>query len=256
MQIKAKKSLGQNFLEDKNILNKIASVVDIENKNILEIGPGQGALTNILLDKAKNVITYEIDKDMVEILKQNISNPKLQLIYGDFLNANLSNIEQDSIIVANIPYYITTDILFKIFDNSNHFKQAVILMQKEVAERIVAKPSTNEYSKLTVSSNYFCNVKKMFDVSPNAFNPAPKVFSSVVLFEFKKDLEFNSREFLSFVKLCFNFKRKKLLNNLILKYEKNIILEIFRTLNFSENIRAQELTLESFKLLFNNLNNI
>ncbi|MBU4692099.1 16S rRNA (adenine(1518)-N(6)/adenine(1519)-N(6))-dimethyltransferase RsmA [Mycoplasma zalophi] len=256
MQIKAKKSLGQNFLEDKNILFKIANATDIENKTVIEIGPGQGALTKLLVKKAKKVIAYEIDKDMIEILQSDIKDDNFELIHADFLKENLSSIEKNSVIVANIPYYITSDILFKIFDNYDKFSKAIILMQKEVAQRIIAEPSTKNYSKLTVSSNYFCNVKKLFDVSPNAFNPVPKVWSSVVYFEFKHDIEFNTAEFLEFIKLCFSFKRKKLLNNLLIKYSKETILSKFNLLNLNENTRAQELNLETFKMLFKEFNEI
>ncbi|QJG66720.1 16S rRNA (adenine(1518)-N(6)/adenine(1519)-N(6))-dimethyltransferase RsmA [Mycoplasma phocoenae] len=255
MSIKAKKSLGQNFLKDLSIIDQIINHANIEDRDVVEVGPGQGALTTKLASKAKSLTAYEIDKDMINILNVKINNPNFVLIHKDFLLCSLEEVKENSVLVANIPYYITSDILFKVFINRNKFSKAIIMMQKEVADRIIAKANTSNYSKLSVTSQYFANVKKLFDVSPQCFEPAPKVFSSVVLFEFNKKQEMDDKDFLEFVKLCFAQRRKTLINNLLNKYNKEQIWLIFEKMNFKSNVRAQELSLNQFIKLYQEIKN-
>ncbi|MBN0919517.1 16S rRNA (adenine(1518)-N(6)/adenine(1519)-N(6))-dimethyltransferase RsmA [[Mycoplasma] gypis] len=250
MQVKAKKHLGQNFLQDKNIINKIVYSANIKNEEVIEIGPGQGAITGVILEDAKHLFSYEIDSDMITILNDKFSSKdNFSLFYEDFLKADLTKYSKKMILVANIPYYITSDILFKVFEYKHLFKRAIIMMQKEVAQRIVAKPNSNDYSKLSVVSQFISEPKILFDVSPSCFIPAPKVWSSVIEFNFTKETQQN-KDFFDFVKLCFMFRRKKLFNNLIQKFSKNKILSVFETLGLNESIRSQELSVNQFILLF------
>ena len=179
MEIKAKKSLGQNFLQDekkkKNIANSITTKT---NDLIIEIGPGKGALTKYLKDKNSFLICYEIDERMKEILKK-LEDNKTKIIFNDFLQADIINDSQEFAyeniyIIANIPYYITTPIIKKVIKQEK-LKSMTLLVQKEVAERLSAKPGSKSYGSLTVYLNYYFNINYLFNVSKYAFNPIPKV---------------------------------------------------------------------------------
>ena len=247
--VRASKRFGQNFLIDQNILKNIVKVGEIKDKDIMEIGPGLGSLTHYLLEDAKTVTSYEIDNDMIRVLKGEINNPKFFLIEGDFLKINLKYTGKRTF-VANIPYNITSDIIFKLFENSNRINKAVIMIQKEVAERLTASVGSKNYGKLTISAQHFSNVKYHFTVSENSFIPAPKIKSAIVTFDFK-DINFEeSKEFLKFVKQCFSMRRKTLFNNLknFLGPEKS--REMIKKSNFKESVRPQELSYEEFINLF------
>ncbi|WGI36707.1 16S rRNA (adenine(1518)-N(6)/adenine(1519)-N(6))-dimethyltransferase RsmA [Mesomycoplasma lagogenitalium] len=253
--IKAKKSLGQNFLVDKNVINKILKIANIENEDVIEIGPGQGALTTHLVNLANRVLAFEIDKDMIEILNSSIINDNFTLVHQDFLETDL-NFENKWAVVANLPYYITSKILFKIFENINSFSKLTIMVQEEVADRIVAKVKTPSYGKLSISCQYLASVKKEFIVLPNSFVPKPKVNSAIVTFSFYPDLKQKEINlFLEFIKKCFSMKRKTLINNLKLFLDSNKIELIFNSLNLKLNIRPQEIDLISYKKMFKLLNN-
>ena len=246
----AKKSLGQNFLKDDLILNKIANCVDTKNDLIIEIGPGMGALTRKLINKDSYVIAYELDERTKPYLLP-LENDKIKIIYNDFLKANLKedikNIKYNKLyIIANIPYYITTPIIEHIIESEIPVESMVLLVQKEVAERFSAKPKSKEYGSLTVYLNYFFEVNKLFDVKNTCFTPSPKVDSSVVKFT-KKDNKYNinNKEFSKFIKECFSMKRKTLRNNLK-NYDFNVIKEILLENGFTESTRAEEIDLETF----------
>ncbi|ADE19999.1 16S rRNA (adenine(1518)-N(6)/adenine(1519)-N(6))-dimethyltransferase RsmA [Mycoplasma crocodyli] len=250
-EIFAKKKFGQNFLNDDNILNKIVSIVDLKNENVLEIGPGRGALTRKILQDAKSLTSYEIDRDLVDILKKEFNQKNFKLVEGDFLNEDISNYK-DTWIIANIPYYITTDILFKILENISSFKGAILMVQKEVAERIVAQKNSQDYSKLSITLQYYATVKKEFIVPSKCFNPAPNVDSAIISLKFDKnkkwDITLNE-----FFKLCFLQRRKKLSYSLKTKFKIEKIKSVFETLGFDESIRIQQLSLEDILKLFNKL---
>lgn len=251
MNNKPLKRFGQNFLQDKEILKRISNVTNVENKNILEIGPGQGALTNYLIKKAKKVVAFEIDFNLVAMLKEKYSNySNLEIIEKDFLKANLNEFK-DFIIVANIPYYITTDIIFKIFEYNQNFDEVVLMVQKEFANRMCAKVNQQDYGKLSISTSFFYECKKTFDVPPSAFYPKPKVFSSIIHLKRKEQEQINAREFLKFINMCFFMKRKTLYNNL---KNMNIDKKIFENFCLREKIninsRPENLSLEEFIKLF------
>jgi 16S rRNA (adenine1518-N6/adenine1519-N6)-dimethyltransferase len=175
----AMKRFGQNFLQDTSVLERIVDSIDITNKNIIEIGPGKGALSKLILKKAKHLVAFEIDFNLVDFLKEEIKDEHFTLINEDFLKIDLSEYKGYSI-MANIPYNITTPILFKLFENNENFDDVILMVQKEVAERISAKPGTTNYGKLTISTANFAEAKKLFDISPKSFYPAPKVTSSII----------------------------------------------------------------------------
>lgn len=163
-----RKRFSQNFLNDQNILKKIINIVDLNNKNILEIGPGKGSLTKYLLAKAKQVTAFEIDHNLFGYLKSEFNNSNFNLINKDFLKEDLSAY-QDFYIISNIPYHISTEIIFKIFDNYQNFPEVVLLVQKEFGKRLCAKVSTKDYSKLAPSTNLFYEASYCFDVDAKAF---------------------------------------------------------------------------------------
>lgn len=256
MNIKAKKSLGQNFLQDENVLKKIAnSIKTNEDDLIIEIGPGKGALTKYLQKKNSFLTCYEIDLRMKEILKK-FENEKTQIIFQDFLKANIIEDHQkynykDIYVIANIPYYITTPIIKHIL-NQEKIKSMTLLVQKEVAERFTAKPKSKAYGSLTVYLNYYFNVTYLFDVSRSAFYPVPNVESAVVKFERKNEKSNlkNEEVFFKLINDSFKMKRKTLKNNLK-GYELDKIKNVLEENNLNENVRAEELSLEIFEKIAN-----
>lgn len=256
MNIKAKKSLGQNFLQDETVLKKIAnSIKTNEDDLIIEIGPGKGALTKHLQKKNSFLTCYEIDLRMKEILKK-FENEKTQIIFQDFLKANIIEDHQkynykNIYVLANIPYYITTPIIKHIL-NIENIKSMTLLVQKEVAERFTAKPKSKAYGSLTVYLNYYFNVTYLFDVSRTAFYPVPNVESAVVKFERKNEQSNlkNEEVFFKLINDSFKMKRKTLKNNLK-GYEWDKIKNVLEENNLNENVRAEELSLEIFEKIAN-----
>ncbi len=256
-----KKRYGQNFLKDDTIPKKIVEVSDIlEDSLVIEIGPGAGALTKLLATKAKQVLAYEIDESLEEILDHELLEfLNVEVIYDDFLNRD---IQQDLkkytfshlYVVANLPYYITTPIITKLIEDNLSIEKIVIMVQKEVADRFCAKPKTKEYGSITVYLNYYFHIKKEFFVSRNCFIPRPNVDSQIISFT-KKDnlLPLKNRHlFFQIVRDSFQFKRKTLRNNLK-KYDLNKIEEILKQYHLDLNVRAEELPLEVFVEIGNNL---
>ena len=248
--VSSSKRFGQNFLIDKNILNEIVNVTNIENKHVVEIGPGLGSLTNLLIKKARKVSSYEIDKDMIKVLKGEIHDSKFELIEGDFLKADL-DWKEKRIILANIPYNITSDILFKLFINSHKISEAVLMMQKEVGERLIAKIGTRNYGKLTITTQLFADVEKIISVSPSAFIPSPKVTSIVIKLKFK-DFKYDIK-LLDFIKNCFAQRRKTLFNNLRNFIDNDLAKTIITNMNLKESIRPQELSKDQFIKIYNEI---
>lgn len=223
MNFDFKKSLGQNFLKDNNITEGIADSVDYkENNLVIEIGPGAGALTKKLLKKVDSAILYEIDTRLEDILKEELKEfDNYELIFGDFLERNvkedLKKYNYDNLyIVANLPYYVTTPIISKIVEDDIEASEIVIMIQKEVADRLSAKIGTKEYGQLTVFLNYFFDIKKVFNVSKNCFVPRPNVDSAVIKMIRKENREYlkDVNHFSKLVKDSFRFKRKTIKNNL------------------------------------------
>ena len=189
--IKAKKSLGQNFLIDNEIIEKIVNYTKIENKIVLEIGPGTGNLTNsILKKKPKKLFVIEKDNDLVEELKNKFQD-KIKIIHNDVLKVQENKLfKEKAIVFGNLPYNISTEILSKWISNFNNyfwFESLILMFQKEVAERIIGNYSSSNYGRLSILSNWKLSIKKICDVSPISFYPKPKVYSSVLFFEPKKN---------------------------------------------------------------------
>ncbi len=260
----AKKKYGQNFLIDTNICKKIASVSGIDkNTVVFEIGPGIGAMTEILSEIAHKVICFEIDSDMVTILENELSKDNIEIINIDFLKVELEKYINEYfknykiVVVSNLPYYITTPIIFKLLDYANYFEKLVFMVQKEVGERLSAKPHTKDYGSLSVIINLKGSTKKEFDVSRNCFYPIPNVDSQIVSIETKKNdcSEKYGPKFEEFIQNIFAMKRKTLCNNILNKYDinKEELIKVLNELRLSETVRAENLTLEEIKKLYQNL---
>lgn len=253
-----KKSLGQNFLKDKSVINKIIDSADITvDSLILEIGPGSGALTKELVKTKGKVVAFEIDERLKEELSKIESN-NLEVIYGDFLKVDLKEVLNNYNykklhLIANLPYYITTPIIMKII-NETKIDEMIIMVQKEVGSRFKAKPNTKEYNSLSVFLQYYFDIKTVTIVNKNSFVPKPKVDSIVVRFS-KKDNKIkanNEKVFFKLVKDSFTFKRKNLKNNLK-GYDLNKINIILNKFNKDLTFRAESLSLEEFIEISNNI---
>ena len=254
MSHQAKKRFGQNFLKDKNLLMKIVKESNILNKNVIEVGPGQGALTTFLALTAKKVICYEIDLDLKPILSSlEAKFENLEVYYEDFLNTDLTKLEGEWHVVANVPYYITTPILFKILE-TKQIKSASLMVQKEVIDRLIALPNTKQYNALSIILKYHAEVHKMMDVKRHMFQPIPNVDSAVIrVIKRDEPLLDQSLEklFLKIVKESFKQKRKTILNNLSQGFEikKDQLIEFLQKNQINPSIRAEGLSLEDFLTL-------
>lgn len=254
--IKAQKKFGQNFLKSKEILNQIASSVEVgENDLIIEIGPGMGALTEYLSLKNSYLVCYEIDKRMDVYLKK-YEKEKCKIIYGDFLKQNIlediKDIPYKNIyVVANIPYYITSPIISKLIEMEVKPKEIVLLVQKEFAERITAVSKHKEYNAFTLYVDLVYDASFLFKVGKEHFIPSPKVDSAVIKLTRKEKIGVHPKEFyLQFIRDAFENKRKTLKNNLK-GYDWERINSILSKLGYKENVRAEEISKEDFKTLAN-----
>lgn len=247
-KVKPLKRFGQNYLYDKNIINKIIWEINPKpDDTIVEIGPGRGALTEYIYGKVENFIAVELDKRVIKEL--GLRFPELELIHADFLKIDfnsLRRLEKERIrIVGNIPYNITSPIIFKAIKNSEIIEDAVLMVQLEVAKRMIAKKGTKDYGILAVLLQYFSETNLCFKVSPNAFYPKPKVTSAVVHIKLKR-LKISEREqqtFINIVKASFGNRRKKLKNSLS--------NSIFKEINFTGadidlSLRAEQLDVNDF----------
>ena len=254
--LNAKKGFGQNFLIDDNILIKIASAVKDKNyNNVIEIGPGLGSLTRYLVKEYNKVLCYEIDIDMIKVLNDTIFEDNLVILEGDFLKRNVEkDIEEcfgstNTCLIANLPYYITSPILLKLLEEVPSVKDIVIMIQKEVAERFVAKPNTKDYNALSVLIQFFTKAEKLFDVSPSSFIPAPNVTSSVIHLSYKDNCSLSGDNldfFLKFNRNIFKQRRKTLVNNICSSFNisKEDASKILIDNGFKETIRAEVLSVE------------
>lgn len=245
MSIKAKKHLGQHFLTDENIAKKITDALSYENySNVLEVGPGMGVLTKYLLEKESEVYLAEIDQESIEYLKKNYEKLSENSFIGDFLRTDFEFSKDDQIaVIGNFPYNISSQILFKIIDFQHLIPESVGMFQKEVAERTAAVPRTKEYGILSVLVQAYYDVKYLFTVHENVFNPPPKVKSGVIKLtrNLKPGLEGNEVLFKQIVKAGFNQRRKKLSNSLkILNIPEHLLSHPFM------DKRAEELSVEDF----------
>lgn len=256
-----KKKFGQNFIIDENVINSIVDKSEIDKETlIIEIGPGAGSLTCGLATKAKNVLCYEIDTTLKDILNSNLSDfSNVDVIYEDFLKVDVNNelkkYDYNKLyVVANLPYYITTPIILKLIEDKIPVDKIVVMVQKEVGDRFKAKPGTKDYGSLSIFLKYYFEVNKILDVSRNVFMPKPNVDSIVV--EFKKvnskiDVK-NEELFFKIVKESFTQKRKTLRNNLK-GYDLEKINEVLAKHGYDLSVRAEQLTIEVFADIANSL---
>ncbi|MCK5866927.1 MAG: ribosomal RNA small subunit methyltransferase A [Mycoplasmataceae bacterium] len=248
--VQASKRFGQNFLVDQKVLKNIIDVSDAKGNDVIEIGPGLGSLSLYLLEVVNSLKAYELDRNMIRVLKGEIKDSKFELIEGDFLKVFTSP-KQVSNVIANIPYNITSDILFKLFENSHNIKRATLMVQKEVGMRLTAHVGTSNYGKLTVTAQHFAKVNYEFTVPSKAFYPAPKVDSAIITIDFNQvDFE-SSKDFLMFVKKCFVMRRKTLYNNLKQFLEPEFAREVIAHVSDNESIRPQNIDYKSFLKMFN-----
>ncbi len=245
-----KKKFGQNFLTSENILDKIVAVAgNIENKNILEIGPGPGGLTtSILKQKPKKLISVEIDNDLFEILKVEFDKyNNFEVINEDALKINESEYFNNNInVIANLPYNVGTNLLLKWLNNIQLFESFTLLLQKEVVERIVAKPCTKDYGRLSIITQALCDAKKMFDIKPESFIPPPKVMSSVVYIKPKQNIEnINIKKLGIITQTLFSQRRKKIKSAINLLLKQNFISSN-SIINIDLDKRAEELSVDEY----------
>ena len=276
---KFKHSLGQNFIVDEFLLDDIATESGITKDDfVLEIGPGNGALTKCLSDRAKYVVAVEVDNTLIPLLKSNLSDYRnVSIINADFLEMDFNQIistfnSHDDIVcasnshikvVANLPYYITSPILNSLLLNP-YISEMTLMVQKEVAERIIAVPDTRDYGILTLACNFFSDTDMLMVVSKECFYPKPKVDSAVVRFrKYEKYIDLsdknnfhiedddNYKKLFKLIKASFSQRRKKLSNSLsnVLGLDKNLIADVFSKLKFDENVRAENLSLNDYKNL-------
>jgi 16S rRNA (adenine1518-N6/adenine1519-N6)-dimethyltransferase len=268
-----KPKLGQNFLADRQAAGKIVGALgDISGSLVVEIGPGRGALTDTLLQKAGRVIAIELDRMLATALRVKYSRePRMEVLEGDVLAIDFRTVLHRTIgplgdlrpekpqrarLVGNLPYYITSDILLHVFDFYDQFDLMVIMVQREVAERIAAKPGSRDYGLLSATAQLYAQVEDLFTLPPGAFVPPPKVHSSVLRLRIAPrfdELGVQPKEFIEFLKLAFAMKRKTLLNNLKNRYSQEQIRAALKQAGVRADIRAEALSLEGTASIFRSL---
>lgn len=276
LHVGKKPRLGQNFLADPGAAEKIVDALgDVSQTVAVEIGPGKGALTQILAGRARRLIAIELDRILATHLRFNYSRqPHVEIIEADVLKVDFRTILNRTIgplndlrplkpararAVGNLPYYITSDILLRLFEFHDQFEVIVIMVQREVAERIAARPGTRDYGLLSATAQLYCGVEHLFTLPPGAFAPPPKVHSSVLRLTVAPrfaELQVQPAEFIGFLKTAFAMKRKTLLNNLRGTFGDERVREALKRAGIRADVRAEALPLEKsaeiFRLLTKN----
>ena len=248
----AKKKWGQNFLVDNNLLEKIINNVKIDsNENVLEIGPGQGALSEKLVGICNELHMVEIDRDLIAILKQHNKLSQAEIINQDILKVDLPALDiENPVVVGNIPYNITSPIVFWLIKHLTSWNRAYLMVQKELAQRLTAKIGTKDYSRLTVMTSLYFDIKICFLISPNVFLPKPKVqsaFIEIIKKENSSHHNINLKSFDQVVRMAFNQRRKMLRNSL-----SSLNIDIKNCgIDFTE--RPEQLSVEDFIEISNNI---
>lgn len=257
----AKKNYGQNFLVESSVVEKIArSAVVNDHCVAFEIGPGIGALTQYLCEYAQKVVSFEIDERLPEVLKDTLKEyDNFEIVLQDFLEIDLldwvNRYKQegyDVVVAANLPYYITTPILFKIFESNADIAAITVMMQKEVADRFHAQVNTKDYNALSVITQYRCDVKQVMKVPKNVFMPKPNVDSAVLQFQFRQqDRTLDEQRFFEMVKACFKQRRKTILNNFgDYKADKTKARELLEKAGIDPTRRGESVSLDEFLHLY------
>ncbi|WP_296141754.1 16S rRNA (adenine(1518)-N(6)/adenine(1519)-N(6))-dimethyltransferase RsmA [uncultured Anaerococcus sp.] len=258
---KFKKSLGQNFLIDKNFVDKIVDAAEIENQNVLEIGPGIGTITYEMAKVAKKVVAIEIDQTLIPILEENLEEfANAKVINQDILKTDLKKLVEEEFngesfkVVSNLPYYITTPIIEMLITTGIPCDDMTIMVQKEVAERMVASESDKEYSSLSVFIKFYTDAKVVINLPKSVFMPQPKIDSTILNLKLRLyDDRVNQDMLFKLVRAGFNKRRKTILNSLSDVVAKDDLKLTFEKLNLAENLRAENLSLDDFINLANEL---
>ena len=265
-----KPKLGQHFLRDESAAQKIVEALgDVSQKTVLEIGPGTGVLTRRLVARARRVIAIEFDKVLAAQLRMRFAlASNVEIIEGDVLAIDFDTIfgpkpgisrpgleyaPDPATLVGNLPYYITSDILLRLFEYRRYFDTLIIMVQREVADRIVAKPGSRDYGLLSATAQLYAKIERLFTLAPGAFNPPPKVHSTALRLTMAPQLEqlcVTEDRFIDFLKLSFGQKRKTLWNNLKLEYEPATLKAALERAGIKANVRAEALPLEKTAALF------
>ena len=267
---KRKPKLGQNFLIDHGAaLRAVEALGDISDRTVIEIGPGRGVLTQLLLARAKRVIGIELDRVLAAQLRmQNATRPNLEVLESDFLTAEFPSIlgrrpgplhdlrptQPETVdLIGNLPYYITSDIVLRILELHDKIDRAVIMVQREVADRIAANPGSRDYGLLSATAQLFARVEKLFTLPPGAFSPPPQVHSTVIRLTMAprvEELQVDEEKFISFLKRAFAQKRKTLLNNLRGQYQEGTIRAALKAAGARADVRAEAMSLEKTAAVF------
>lgn len=258
-----KKGLSQNFLIDGNVLRKIVTAADVNSEDILlEIGPGPGSLTEILLENNASVIAVEKDTKLCGLLSRFQDGPgNLQICHTDIMNFPLEEVMKEKCppgkkakVIANLPYHLTTPILQILLPLSPLFSKIVVMVQDEVARRITAKPGTKEYGAFTLFANFYSNAKYGFKVKRSSFYPAPKVDSAILIFDLKDPKSaIDQEKFFTLTRAGFQMRRKTLRKSLEHLFPREKITAALKACNFSIDTRPQELSLEQYYSLYHRL---
>lgn len=258
-----KKSYGQNFLTDPNVLSDIAKAAETEG--ILEIGPGFGTLTAFLAEEAKKVVSVELDESLSPVLKETLAGfDNIKIRFGDIMKTDIKKLLDEEFsgmevsVAANLPYYVTTPILMKLLEDKLPFKNIIIMVQKEVAERIVAKPGKKDYGALSLAVSYYAQAQIINNVPAEKFIPKPKVDSAVVALKLLKapPVEAEEKEYFKLVRTAFLQRRKTLLNALSnsgIYGDKDRIRNVLESMGYDPNIRGEALSMQEFSDLAVNL---
>ena len=270
-----KPKLGQNFLADVGAAEKIVDALgDVSESVVVEIGPGKGALTQALSRRAKRLIAVELDRMMsAELRFKYRLQPQVEIIEADVLKLDFRTVLNRTIgplndlrplkpsparVVGNLPYYITSDILLRLFEFHDQFDVIVIMVQREVADRIAAEPGSRDYGLLSATAQLYAKVEKLFTLPPQAFAPPPKVHSTVLRLTMAPrfaELQIKPVEFIGFLKTAFAMKRKTLLNNLKKDYSEEMIRSTLKETGVRSDVRAEALPLERSAEIFRRLGN-
>ncbi len=265
-----KPKLGQTFLVDAGAAQRIVDALgDVSNRTVIEIGPGRGVLTGLLIARAKRVIGIELDRVLAAQLRMKYATrPNLEVLESDFVTAEFPSIlgrrpgplhdlrptQPDTVdIIGNLPYYITSDIVLRILELHQNIARAVIMVQKEVADRISASPGSRDYGLLSATTQLFARVDKLFTLPPGAFSPPPQVHSTVIRLTMAprlEELKVQEELFIAFLKRAFAQKRKTLLNNLRGQYEDSAIRAALKSAGLRSDVRAEAVSLEKTAAVF------
>jgi len=267
---KRKPKLGQNFLTDLGAAQRIVEALgDISSRTVMEIGPGRGVLTDVLARRARRVIGIELDRVLAAQLRMRYATRgNVEILESDFVTAEFPSMvgrrpgplhdlrptQAETVdVVGNLPYYITSEIVLRILDLHPNIERAVIMVQREVADRIAAKPGTRDYGLLSATAQLFARVEKLFTLPPGSFSPPPQVHSSVVRLTMAprvEELQVEEEPFIAFLKLAFAQKRKTLANNLRVQYTGDAIRAAFKAAGVRADVRAEALSLEKTAAVF------